>query len=144
MEFRSLVQNRRFSPLKSAVLTHFQNQRFCLIFEIGGFVRFPKTALLFHLKSAILSCPRKLRNNLNSKNMKSNYRKQKLNTLGEENFRLTNYTNASQSRRFESGAKLPIMKIRQHCLFKMDENRRFVMIQMVSFFRLCKDKSFSR
>ena len=53
-----LLQNRRFCPtLKSAVLSHFRNRRFCLIFKIGGFVSFSKSAVLSHLKSAVLSCP---------------------------------------------------------------------------------------
>ena len=60
MAFCSLLQNRRFCPtLETAVLSHFRNRRFCLIFEIGGFVPFPKSAILSHLKSALLSCPGK-------------------------------------------------------------------------------------
>ena len=50
---------------KLAVLSHFKiggfvplyNRRFCLIFEIGDFVSFSKSAVLSHLKSAVLSCP---------------------------------------------------------------------------------------
>ena len=61
-----LSQNRPFCPtLKSAVLSHFRNRRFCPIFEIGGFVSFeigdfvpfPKSAILSHLNLALLSCP---------------------------------------------------------------------------------------
>ena len=44
---------------KSAVLSHFRNRRFRLIFGIGGFVSFSESAILSHLKSALLSCPRK-------------------------------------------------------------------------------------
>ena len=42
-----------------AICSLLQNRRFCLIFGIGGFVPFPKSAILLsHLKSALLSCPR--------------------------------------------------------------------------------------
>ena len=37
-----------------AVGSLFQNRRFCLIFEIGGFVPFPKSAVFSHLKSVVL------------------------------------------------------------------------------------------
>ena len=60
-----LLQNRRFCLIfeiggfvlfpESAVLSHFWNRRFCFIFGIGGFVPFPKLAILSHLKSAVLS-----------------------------------------------------------------------------------------
>ena len=41
MAICSLLQNRPSCPtLKSAILSHFRDQRFCLIFEIGGFVSF--------------------------------------------------------------------------------------------------------
>ena len=32
-----------YPTLKSVVLSHFGNRRFCLIFEIGGFVLFQKS-----------------------------------------------------------------------------------------------------
>ena len=40
-------------------MSRFQNRRFCPVSKIGGFVPFPKSAVLSHLKSAVLSCPHK-------------------------------------------------------------------------------------
>ena len=36
---------------KSAVLSHFRNRRFYLIFEIGGFVSFSESAVLSHFRN---------------------------------------------------------------------------------------------
>ena len=61
--FVSFSKSADLSHLKSAVLSRFRNARFCLVFEIGGFVSFKigcfvsfsKSADLSHLKSAVLS-----------------------------------------------------------------------------------------
>ena len=52
------LHSNLFSFRKSAVLSLFRNRRFCLIFEIGGFVSFSESGILSHLKSALLPCPR--------------------------------------------------------------------------------------